>query len=251
MENCHDIDGLLTAYVDGEACAADRAFVDGHLAACPPCRQRAAVEGAARTVLRARIGLLPCDAPEALRARCLALASARQRGMRVSSLLRWRMVPLVMAAALVVAVGGILAYGLASRSPAALATQLALDHVKCFALFPGAGPVDVRAAEAGLQERYGWQIRLPEGGGRSGLQLIGARRCLYAEGLIAHLMYRVQGRPVSLFVLPGTVRPSAMVRALGHEAVIWSSAGKTFVLLGREPRADLERMAADLSGQLE
>jgi RNA polymerase sigma factor (sigma-70 family) len=160
------------------------------------------------------------------------------------------LVETAIAAVLVLALAGMLVHGLTAWSSAALATQIALDHAKCFTLFGGAGAVDVRATEVGLGRRYGWQIRLPEGVGPKGLVLVGARRCLYAQGSIAHLMYRVQGRPVSLFVLPGTVRPSAMVSALGHEAVIWSSAGKTFVLLGREPRVELERMAAYLGGRV-
>ena len=54
MENCRSIDGLVTAYVDGEGTAAERAAVGAHLAACPPCRQLAAVEDAARRVVRAQ-----------------------------------------------------------------------------------------------------------------------------------------------------------------------------------------------------
>ena len=40
----------------------------------------------------------------------------------------------------------------------------------------------------------------------SGLQLVGARRCLYADGLIPHVMYRANGQDVSLFVLNGVTR---------------------------------------------
>lgn len=251
METCRSIDGLVTAYVDGEGTPAERAAVGAHLAACPPCRQLAAVEDAARRVVRAHADTLRGEAPAALRARCFALRSAQPERMTISSLWRRPMVSLFATAALVLALGGLLVYSLTAGSSTMLATQLAIDHMKCFALFPGAGPVDVRAAEAGLQQRYGWQIRLPEGAGTSGVQLVGARRCFYGRGSLAHLMYRVDGRPVSLFMLPGTVRPSAVVSALGHEAVIWSAEGATFVLLGREPRVELQRIAVYLSGRTE
>jgi len=79
--------------------------------------------------------------------------------------------------------------------------------MKCFALFPGAGPVDVRAAEAGLEQRYGWQIRLPEGAAPAVCNWSAHAGCFYGRGSLAHLMYRVDGRPVSLFMLPA---PSAL-----------------------------------------
>jgi hypothetical protein len=66
---------------------------------------------------------------------------------------------------------------------------------------------------------------------------------LYGEGKIAHIMYRHNGRPLSLFMLPRTERPEQLVETLGHECAIWSSADRTFVLVSRETRADVERLA--------
>src|SRR5258707_7179604 len=40
----------------------------------------------------------------------------------------------------------------------------------------------------------------------AGLELIGERTCLYGEGRIAHVMYRHDGHPVSVFMLPDDVR---------------------------------------------
>src|SRR5476651_2033091 len=68
MPSCRDIDPLITPYVDGEIAASARAMVDTHLSACPPCRQRAEAEAAARQALRAR-GCQPC-APAQLLNRC-------------------------------------------------------------------------------------------------------------------------------------------------------------------------------------
>jgi len=79
MGHCGKLEALLTAYVDGEASARDCAAVAAHLAECRPCRRRAAIEQAVRQVLRARAGTIRGGAPDALRARCLALA-ARVRG---------------------------------------------------------------------------------------------------------------------------------------------------------------------------
>ncbi len=41
---------------------------------------------------------------------------------------------------------------------------------------------------------------------RAGLELVGARPCLYGEGRVAHIMYRHHGVPVSLFMLPHSAR---------------------------------------------
>jgi anti-sigma factor (TIGR02949 family) len=82
MGHCSKLEARLTAYIDGEASAEDCAAVAAHLADCCPCRQRAAVEKAVRQVLRVRSATLRSGAPEALRARCLALAKARRRGRK-------------------------------------------------------------------------------------------------------------------------------------------------------------------------
>ena len=63
-------------------------------------------------------------------------------------------------------------------------------------------------------------------------------------------MYRHDGRPVSLFMLPPRARPEELVEVLGHEAAIWSVGDRTFVLVAREPRAEVERMASFVTAAL-
>jgi hypothetical protein len=58
---------------------------------------------------------------------------------------------------------------------------------------------------------------------------------------MAHVMYRHNGRPVSLFMLPSSARTEELVDVLGHKAAIWSLDGRTFVLIARES-PDLERL---------
>jgi hypothetical protein len=50
-----------------------------------------------------------------------------------------------------------------------------------------------------------------------------------------------------LYVLHDTTRPPASTEAFGHDAVMWSKDGSTYVLLGRESTAVLEHLAADLN----
>jgi hypothetical protein len=63
-------------------------------------------------------------------------------------------------------------------------------------------------------------------------------------------MYRHEGRPVSLFMLPNTERTAGLVEVLGHEAAIWCANNRTFVLVSREPKADVQRLASFVQSSL-
>ena len=64
-------------------------------------------------------------------------------------------------------------------------------------------------------------------------------------------MYRVGGRPVSIYMLPKSVRPEELVEVLGHEVAIWSSGDRTFVLITRGSRSEAARMASFVKGALQ
>jgi hypothetical protein len=119
------------------------------------------------------------------------------------------------------------------RSDALLAAQLTADHSKCFRLFapPDGVTADARNIERMLREQYGWNVHVPSSSVDDDIQLLGARRCLYGDGLVPHVMYRVHGEDVSLFVLPGTERKPDDLVTLGHRSQIWSREGNTFVLV--------------------
>jgi mycothiol system anti-sigma-R factor len=242
--SCREFDALVTPYVDGEATASERALVEAHLAKCPPCRQRAEAETAVRQTVRTRL-CRPC-APEHLRARCLA-AAALEKG---SGILTWTAGSLrtfSIAAAMIVIIGGVLLYALTRVSPTVLAAQLALDHLKCFAVDRPTSPVDPTASEQSFERDHGWQVRVPRAA-VAGLELVGIRQCFCAQGgANAHVMYLYNGQPVSLYIMPGVDRERASTDVFGHDAVIWSKGGNTYVLLGREPDATLQKLSADLS----
>jgi hypothetical protein len=50
---CHEIDRLVTPFIDGECSAEDRALVVVHLRECPACRERVEAEASARQMLHA------------------------------------------------------------------------------------------------------------------------------------------------------------------------------------------------------
>ena len=113
-----------------------------------------------------------------------------------------------------------------------LAAQLTADHSKCFKLFVAGNPpvMDAHEVEEMLTREYGWKIHVPPS--VDGLQLVGARRCLYADGLIPHVMYRANGQDLSLFVLNGVTRSPSELVTFGHRSQIWTKNNTTFVLVG-------------------
>jgi anti-sigma factor RsiW len=64
------------------------------------------------------------------------------------------------------------------------------------------------------------------------------------EGRVAHLMYEWRGQPLSVYVLPSpigrAVETRTFVRRFGHEAVVWSQRGRTYVVLARGKREELD-----------
>jgi anti-sigma factor RsiW len=244
MPSCREIDPLFAPYVDGEATADQRAIVDAHLLACPKCRHQTALQVAVRDSVRSKL-CRPC-APEALRTRCRAAARAGKGPFGTS---RSTIASLSMAAALVLVLGGVLLYSLTGMSPTVLAAQLTLDHVKCFAVHDADTPVDLRVSEEQYARDYGSEIRLPRVP-IAGLQLVDMRRCFCGEGMAAHAMYRLNGRPVSLYVIPDATRDRASTDVFGHDAVIWSKGNTTYVLLSNEPRETLEALAAEMERAL-
>lgn len=253
MSKCSFIDSLVTPYVDGALPPADREAVERHIGACPPCRGRLLAERAVRGVLAAgRSAMCSEHAPAALRERCAKMAQQGQVGRvgQVGARLRSRLAPLALAATLVLIVGAAFLYQLTASSNSLMAAELAADHVKCFAMNSVLGThQSADVVESSMASGFDWRMQLPEPD-RSGLELVGSRPCLYGEGKVAHIMFRHNGTPVSLFMLPKTSRGEELVRVFGHEAAIWSVGDRTFVLVARETEAEVEKMASLIQASL-
>ena len=244
MESCQDVSRLITPYLDGEAVEVDRQAVDAHLRACQPCERRAAAEGTARRVLMVKAASLSVTAPEALRVRCAALAPTPKKQRRWVPL-GWRAVSLATASLVVAGLAGTLLYGVVTHSPTVLAAELTLDHLKCFALFePRVAEAEAAAVAKQLEADYGWRLEVPASSPTDRLTLIGARRCLSTDGRVAHVLYRHNGKPVSLFMMPGTSRPETRIAVAGHVARVWARGDTTYVMVGSESEPDLRPVAA-------
>jgi anti-sigma factor RsiW len=253
---CSQLVPLVTPYVDGELPPDARARVDAHIRVCAPCYSRIAAERGVRELIQAhRAGLSAECASSVLRERCAGLLAGRGAPRRGSLLAgafwRERFVPFALAATLVLIVGGAFLYQLTDGSARVMAAELTADHVKCFAMNDVLGtreqPMTVQAS---MSSHFGWMLQLPQNPQRVGLELVGARPCLYGEGRVAHLMFRHHGVPVSVFMLPSSVRPQEIIEVMGHEAAVWSSGQRTFVLIAREPRQDVEQLASFVQASL-
>ncbi|HEY2907701.1 MAG TPA: zf-HC2 domain-containing protein [Vicinamibacterales bacterium] len=256
-EACRQLDPIVTPYVDGELPAADHARVDEHVRVCGPCRSRVAAERSVRELIQARKSALFNERASAdLRERCAGAMRGARRATSTGEASRWpawraRLAPLALAATLILLVSGAFVYQLTDRSSRVMAAELTADHLKCFAVNDVLGTHDApMTVQAAMTSHFGWTLQLPQNPQRAGLELVGARPCLYGEGRVAHLMYRHHGVPVSVFMLPASVRPQELLDVMGHEAAIWSVGQRTFVLIAREPRQDVERLAEFVQASL-
>jgi anti-sigma factor RsiW len=233
MSDCRLVTEQLTSYVDEQLDATRRDEVERHLDGCVSCRGAVARERGGKTVLRHHSERLRDEPlPPGLRSRCESLVHEHARAVSLSG---WRrtLVPTVLSVILLVFTASAIFSLATRRSDAVLAAQLTADHSKCFKLFVAGNPpaMDAHEVEEMLTREYGWKIHVPPS--VDGLQLIGARRCLYADGLIPHVMYRAaDGQDVSLFVLNGVTRTASELVTFGHRSQIWTKNNTTFVLVG-------------------
>lgn len=235
MFNCRDVEGRLAPFVDGDESPDAIRAIQAHLNRCPPCREHAEEERAARQLIASCRDTLRGHAPEGLKARCACRPAARSWKLGAGS---WklgagswfgRLVPVSMAA-LVIAVAVVFAFGLNDRVQA-FASGLALDHYKCFKVGDSMHPVEAAAVEQAWARDRGWPLRVAPTDGAEQLELVCVRRCLSTRGLTAHVMYRWRGQPLSVYVLPRAVAGQGTVDAMGNETAIWSGGGRTYAVM--------------------
>ncbi len=237
MKNCREVELLIALYVDGEAAPDDRAAVAEHIAACGCCRDDVSAQRAARDVVQARRGELRNCASHQLRARCAAHAQVPSGSSRKA----FGRLPIAAAATIVLAVGTVFGLGLNNRVQA-LALQMTLDHVKCARFNNSSTVADPVAAAQLWTAKFGWPLTVPPSSEPTGLELRAVRRCGVTDGRVAHLIYQWRGEPLSVYVLPSkALEGSAQVERFGHDSVMWTQNGRTYVVLaGTSRRPELD-----------
>ena len=252
--NCREVEDKLAWYVDGAARAELGQAIKAHLETCDACRQLAHAQTVARTVLKARAAQLSPVAPPGLRTRIIANMPPQQPAApRSEGGLIWTRLSAFAAAAIVVlTLGAVLLPVATIRSTTVLAAQLALDHLKCVTIEGDADgePIAKEQAEATLKQEFDLIVAVPPSLAAEKLELMAVRRCLYGDGRAAHLMYRLDGEPVSLFIVPGLTRPAAELSLFGHEQVVWTQGDRTYMLVARGgSRNELSRVASYLRNE--
>jgi anti-sigma factor RsiW len=261
---CREVEDKLPSYVDGIA-NGDAVAIGTHLEGCSACRASAHAQRVARTVLQSRAAELSPIAPPGLRTRLVATSEAHLQASRPQDLKTsspqdletsgfiWTRVSALAAAALVVlTLGAVLLPVVTVRSTAVLAAQLALDHLKCFTI-EGDGdgtPITNTDAEATLKREFNFSVVVPASLPGERLRLMAVRRCVYGDGRAAHVMYRLDGEPLSLFIMPGLTRPAAELSLFGHDQIVWTQGDRTYMLVARGgSRANLARVASYLQNE--
>jgi len=256
---CRDVEAQLPSYVDGTPTENTQAIA-AHLETCDDCRASWHAQTVARTVLQARAAQLSPIAPPGLRTRLRssmeeerASTFAKSAG-RATPSLAWsgRLTAFAAAAMVVLTLGAVLLPVVTIRSTAVLAAQLALDHLKCFTIEGDADgeAITSAAAETTLKDEFDLSVSVPPSLPSEKLELMAVRRCLYGDGRAAHLMYRLNGEPVSLFVLPGLTRPAGELSLFGHDQLVWANGDRTYMLVARGgTREELSRVASYLRNE--
>jgi anti-sigma factor RsiW len=209
--------------VDEVLSAEDRAAVEAHLSACPPCRDQEAFERG----LRQRMRTLPVpELPAGLEAR----VRRELRRRPVPAAVRW--LPLAAGIALAILWG---------RGAAPfVAWELARDHAHCFARETLKS--EVWTSDAGeIAEWYrqrGTELpALPSAAG--GVELVGGRFCPLLDRKVAHLYYAGEKRHLSVFVVPGPARFASgfVTRTFGENVRLLHTSGTTLALVGEDAEA--------------
>lgn len=256
MTTCQDLEPLFTPYVDGEATADQRAAIEAHLAACPSCRACADAEARARELLKSCRDQLVTPAPARLHQKCAEIAqppaaAATSAPATPVAPAFWRrrwVLSLAATAALVVA--GVFVYGTFITPSTALAAQLAHDHIRCTGIVGNRPPSDLKAQEASWTQRLGWSVDVPTFAGDD-LQFVQLRRCLHDKNVtMAHILYRRQGRLLSLFVMPEPEPDHDELTIEGQRTVIWKQGGRTYAVVGANSSAELMELAERFSRML-
>jgi anti-sigma factor RsiW len=290
--DCKDLESLVTPYVDGEVTPAQCAAIEAHLSQCPDCRRCADAESKGRAVVRRCRESLRAPAPASLHARCRKLAAeanqhagadhraqeqvAASQGLPTHSLPShggppfassgfpspgaavaprsdWRWwAPVSLAATLMLAIAGVLVFGLVSGRGTALAAQLAEDHLRCLRAVSRRVPANSVEMAARWQKNRGWFVTVPPSSQADDMEFIALRRCFHGDRQeIAHALYRHKGRIVSLFIFPDDdSRRPANLEIMGQRELIWSQGGRSYAVVADGDAADVNALKAFFSQKL-
>jgi anti-sigma factor RsiW len=250
---CKGARSKLFAYLDGELSEEQRSLLEGHLASCGDCRRLTELERSFREKYLAP--LRPDPAPERVRDQVVRLldglperqAAERRwphpsrRGLLVGLAIFVLGGLLGFVASGLLGPGGQRPWARADASLIRLADASVEQHQR---LARGMLPHDIqhvtpKAAEQWFKGRLNFNVSLPELTGED-LTLVGGRISNLRDLEVAALHYQVEGKDVSLFIIPLEryqtlgLAPSPkfkMVTHHGYDVIVWASHGAAYSLV--------------------
>lgn len=255
---CEGYEHLCVRWADGDLAPGEQVEFGRHLAACPACAADVEAQRRVRAALRDQAPALNGRAPDEVRRQALAAwtAAGERRGGRVVAmrprpsrqvwpvLRRW--VPRSAAAAVLLAVAGVLLLGTFGPRGGVLAGELALDHLKCLLIASAEPNTDAATVEREWQASRGWSIGVPPSSPGHALRLVGLRTCLYHDGQMAHVLYEHHGHRVSLFVMPAREAQADSLELFGQHTRTWRQDGRTYAVVASQAAGPLDEVATYL-----
>ena len=245
MVDCNVVTAKVYPYADGELPPTVREAMEQHLVGCPSCRRLVESELAFREACTA--WLHPEPAPEPVRAAVTeTLGRLVERNRAARSRRLTKRVGLIAAGLALIALGAAGGVGLQFylhgkarvRDFAAAAVE---QHQKLVrkVLPPDVAGVSPKGAEQWFKERLGFNMTLPELQ-TPGLTFLGGRISHVRDIEAAALEYDLEGKRVSLFIMPEEayrrLNPADKPRFTvlshrGYDVILWQSNGTGYTLV--------------------
>ncbi|MBI3028522.1 MAG: anti-sigma factor [Candidatus Rokubacteria bacterium] len=243
---CNVARSKIFQYLDGELPKEQRSAFESHLASCPDCHRLAELERTFRETYMA--SLRPDPVPQRVRDQVARILDTLPDDRPAERWWRRRSrLGLAAGAVALLLVGGMIGVGLqrvwtsANPSLIRLAEASVEQHQK---LARGILPHDVqrvtpKAAEQWFKRRLDFNVSLPELT-REDLTFLGGRVSHLWDFDVAALHYQVEGKDVSLFVIPlekyrqlglADSPKFKMVTHQGYDVIVWASHGAAYSLV--------------------
>ena len=249
--DCKEIQKFIHAFLDGEFGQQERALVEAHLGSCERCRRQAQIEERFRQSLRQAHH--PVQAPPRLRQRVQRGLAAEDQRRRRRVLLRWVAAPAAAAALLLVGVSASVKwYGPGLPSLAEESISWHRQRV----------PMDVSGPKPAPVRRY-FSNKVPFAVRPPTFQdprakLVGARLSNLGPRRAAYLVYRVNGRRVSVFITDPAAIPSTgnaiqvgnrrmhMQGRQGYNVLTYVSGGTGYTVTSDMDQDSMVRLISDV-----
>ncbi len=164
----------------------------------------------------------------------------------------WRWAPISVAATVLLVIGAVFAYSVFSPRGTALAADLVADHVRCATIVGNRAPADPSASATAWQTRRGWFVKVPVFAAADNLQFVQLRRCFHGQRVeMAHVVYRRDGRLLSLFIMPEEEPTRRGMDVSGQRVSTWSQGGRSYAVVGANSSDELQELVDRFQHALE